>query len=244
MIIKKQILKKFLKRKLISSLLVLILAFSFINVKALDVDTTKICNLEGVYSYSSLTFSDANVYLYKIADISDKSKYIYLDTYSSFDEDIYHYSASKLNDYTKKISKYIKDNNIQHNYITKTKNDGKFQFFGLTTGLYLIIVDSVEDGNYRYTSSPMLVCLPNYNQIDKLYMYDVTVFTKTGAVMTGGEGSFLEPDNSDNNTDGFQCSSILCGGYLLLLLLLLVCYIYYKIRKDVKENEKKHEENI
>lgn len=227
-----------------SFLVLLFFIFSIGNVKALDIDRFRQCTLSGIYSYSSLTFGDANVHLYKIADISDESKYIFLDTYSSFDEDIYHYSASKINDYTKRISEYIKNNDIQHNYVTKTKNDGKFQFSGLTTGLYLIIVDSVEDGNYKYTASPMLVCLPNYNQIDKLYMYDVTVFTKTGAVMTGGEGSFMEPDNSDNNTDGNQCSSILCGGYLLLLLLLLVCYIYYKIRKDVKENEKKYEENI
>lgn len=219
-------------------LLIITILISTINVYAENIDPNKISSITGFYSYSDKKLTNANVYLYKIANLDEKGNFTYLNNYKEFPKDINNYTSSEWNDYTKELANFIKNQNINYDNNSLTDLEGKFYFNDLTTGLYLVIIDSIEDDNYRYKSSPVLISVPNYNQIENYYMYDLSVVMKTEA-----ESIKIDEAPSDNNkTDSpntydaiikYTCIFIIA----LLVLAVLVCYIY-KIRKDVNKNEK------
>lgn len=114
----------------------------------------------------------------------------------------------------------------------------------MTTGLYLVIIDSVEDDNYRYNASPTLISVPNYNMVTSQYMYDLSIVMKTEATSIG------QPDNPNNdnkadvpNTYDAIIRYVIVFIVALLVLVITVCYIN-KIRKDVKKNEKNNEKIV
>lgn len=235
-----------MRKKILTIFFSILISIVSLDVSALEIDSSRICSLNGLYSFGDKNISGANVYLYKLADASGDLVYTYTDKYKSFDKDINKYTASAWSEYALDVSKYIKSNGIKEDNSSVTDSDGKYSFNQLTTGLYLVIIDSVEDGNYRYDVSPTLISIPNYNMVTNQYMYDLSVVMKT-------ESSDLQPDkpNIDNKTDvpntyDAIISYVILFIVALLVLVITVCYINKK-RKDVKKNEKndekKHEEN-
>lgn len=224
----------------------LISIISLIDVSALEIDNSKICSINGVYSFGEHNLGGANVYLYKLADVSDKSgtvKFNYVANFKSFDKDINKYSSSSWGDYAKEVAEYIQNKKIKENASGVTDSSGKYFFNQLTTGLYLVIIDSVEDDNYRYNASPTLISVPNYNMVTSQYMYDLSIVMKTEATSIG------QPDNPNNdnkadvpNTYDAIIRYVIVFIVALLVLVITVCYIN-KIRKDVKKNEKNNEKN-
>ncbi len=217
---------------------------SITDVWALEIDTSKVCSLTGLYSFGEQKLGGANVYLYKLADVSDSDanvKYNYTADFKSFDKDINNYTSSSWGDYAVEVAEYIHDKKIKAIISSVTDTTGKYLFNRLTTGLYLVIIDSVEDDNYRYNASPSLVSIPNYNMVTGQYMYDISVVMKTEAT------SIKQPDNpnNDNKTDvpytyDAITKYVIVFVVALLVLVITVCYINKK-RKDVKKNEKNNE---
>lgn len=223
---------------------ILISIISITDVWALEIDTSKVCSLAGLYSFGEQKLGGANVYLYKLADISnsgDTVKYTYTDNFKSFDKDINNYTSSSWGDYANEVAEYIQNKKIKEDFSSVTDTAGKYSFNQLTIGLYLVIIDSVEDDNYRYNASPSLISIPNYNMITNQYMYDLSVVMKTEAT------SIKKPDNpnNDNKTDvpytyDAITRYVIVFVVALSVLVITVCYINKK-RKDVKKNEKNNE---
>lgn len=163
-------------------LIVFVVAFFFTitNVYA-EIEVNRVSSIIGKYNYSDFNITDTNVYLYKIADMNEMAKYTYVSEFNGFTVDINGLQSFEWNDYTTKVNKYIGDNNINYIANTKTDSNGQFIFKDLKVGLYLIKVDSKKTTDYEYSSGPILVSLPNYNEIQDMYMYDLNVFTKTEA---------------------------------------------------------------
>ena len=139
------------------------------------------------------------------------------------------------------MAEYIQNKKIKEDFSSVTDTAGKYSFNQLTIGLYLVIIDSVEDDNYRYNASPSLISIPNYNMITNQYMYDLSVVMKTEAT------SIKQPDNpnNDNKTDvpytyDAITRYVIVFVVALSVLVITVCYINKK-RKDVKKNEKDNE---
>lgn len=168
--------------KRIKLLMAFVVAFFFTitNVYA-EIEVNRVCSIIGKYNYSDFNITDTNVYLYKIADMNEMAEFTYIDGFTGFTTDINKLQSFEWNDYTIKINKYITDNNINYITSTKTDNNGQFTFKDLKVGLYLIRVDSKKTKDYEYSSGPLLVSLPNYNEIQDIHMYDLNVFAKTEA---------------------------------------------------------------
>lgn len=168
--------------KKIKLLMAFVVAFFFTitNVYA-EIEVNRVCSIIGKYNYSDFNITDTNVYLYKIADMNEMAEFTYIDGFTGFTTDINKLQSFEWNDYTIKINKYITDNNINYITSTKTDNNGQFTFKDLKVGLYLIRVDSKKTKDYEYSSGPLLVSLPNYNEIQDIHMYDLNVFVKTEA---------------------------------------------------------------
>lgn len=233
-------------KKVLTIIFSILISIASFDVWALDIDSSRVCSLSGLYNFGDKALSGANVYLYKLADVSGDLVYTYTNEYKGFDKDINKYTASAWGEYALDVAKYIKSNEIKEDNSSKTDSDGKYFFNQLTTGLYLVIIDSVEDGNYRYAVSPTLISIPNYNMITNQYMYDLSVVMKTEASTIQTDNPNIDNKTEVPNTYDAIISYVVLFVVALLVLVITVCYINKK-RKDVKKNEKndekKHEEN-
>lgn len=224
--------------KKIKLLVVFIVAFFFTitNVNA-EIEVNRLTSIIGKYNYSDVNITDTNVYLYKIADMSELAKYTYVDDFVGYTEDVNTLQSFEWNDYTSKLNKYISDNNINYIASTKTDGNGEFTFKDLKVGLYLVRVDSKKTKDYEYSSGPLLVSLPNYNEIQDVYMYDLSVFAKTEAKslnVNPGDGGVDPPYTADT----IYLYVAIFGIALIVFIVAIVLIIKKKSNKNSDDGSK------
>ncbi len=218
--------------KKIKLLMAFVVAFFFTitNVYA-EIEVNRVSSIIGKYSYSDFNITDTNVYLYKIADMNEMAEFTYVGDFSGFTTDINKLQSFEWNDYTIKINKYITDNNINYIASTKTDNNGQFTFKDLKVGLYLIRVDSMKTKDYEYSSGPLLVSLPNYNEIQDIHMYDLDVFAKTEArSLNVNPGGGVEPPYT---ADSIYVYIAIFGIALVIFIVTIILILKRKKKNDV-----------
>lgn len=218
--------------KRIKLLMAFVVAFFFTitNVYA-EIEVNRVCSIIGKYNYSDFNITDTNVYLYKIADMNEMAEFTYVGDFSGFTTDINKLQSFEWNDYTIKINKYITDNNINYIASTKTDNNGQFTFKDLKVGLYLIRVDSKKTKDYEYSSGPLLVSLPNYNEIQDIHMYDLNVFAKTEArSLNVNPGGGVEPPYT---ADSIYVYIAIFGIALVIFIVTIILILKRKKKNDV-----------
>lgn len=219
-----------MKRIKLVIVLILSLFFTMTNVSAL-VNTNIIGSIEGKYSFGNYNITDTNVYLYRIAELSSDEKFTYMQDFVLLPTDINTLGVSEWNDYATEVYKYIKDNNINYIKEVKTDGEGKFTFSELNVGLYLILVDSKETEDYEYSSKPILISIPNRNEITDTYMYDLSIFIKTEAkslsVNPGGDND--NPDPPYTGDDIYKYVLIFAGSFVFFVG--IVVYLIIKAKK-------------
>lgn len=188
------------------------------------------------YLYNDKTL-DGDIKLYKIANINSNGVFTYLSDYTledSLDVD----STSKWNDLANKISKYIDDNNINNLDSCKPQN-GVCEFSNLSTGLYLIISNEVRDSNYIYNSSPTLISLPNYNELDKVYIYDEDILLKTEA-----KAITIDTKEETNNTTSVVPKTLdMFYTYLIIFVISIVIIVFVVLYINYLRKKEKNEKN-
>lgn len=205
--------------------LVLSLFLTTINVFAL-VNTNTIGSIEGKYSFGDFNITDTNVYLYRLADLSSDEKFTYVDDFVGLSSDINTIRVSEWNNFATEVYKYIKDKNVNYIKDAKTDSEGKFTFSELKVGLYLILVDNKKTEDYEYSSKPILVSIPNRNEITDTYMYDLSIFVKTEAkslnVNPGGDEDTPKPPYTGDDIYKyvliFACSFVIFVGVVVYLI--------------------------
>lgn len=218
--------------KRIKLLMAFVVAFFFTitNVYA-EIEVNRVCSIIGKYNYSDFNITDTNVYLYKIADMNEMAEFTYVGDFSGFTTDINKLQSFEWNDYTIKINKYITDNNINYIASTKTDGNGQFVFKDLKVGLYLIRVDSMKTKDYEYSSGPLLVSLPNYNEIQDIHMYDLNVFVKTEArSLNVNPGGGVEPPYT---ADSIYVYIAIFGIALVIFIVTIILILKRKKKNDV-----------
>lgn len=218
--------------KRIKLLMAFVVAFFFTitNVYA-EIEVNRVCSIIGKYNYSDFNITDTNVYLYKIADMNEMAEFTYIDGFTGFTTDINKLQSFEWNDYTIKINKYITDNNINYIASTKTDGNGQFVFKDLKVGLYLIRVDSMKTKDYEYSSGPLLVSLPNYNEIQDIHMYDLDVFAKTEArSLNVNPGGGVEPPYT---ADSIYVYIAIFGIALVIFIVTIILILKRKKKNDV-----------
>lgn len=218
--------------KRIKLLMAFVVAFFFTitNVYA-EIEVNRVCSIIGKYNYGDFNITDTNVYLYKIADMNEMAEFTYIDGFTGFTTDINKLQSFEWNDYTIKINKYITDNNINYIASTKTDGNGQFVFKDLKVGLYLIRVDSMKTKDYEYSSGPLLVSLPNYNEIQDIHMYDLDVFAKTEArSLNVNPGGGVEPPYT---ADSIYVYIAIFGIALVIFIVTIILILKRKKKNDV-----------
>lgn len=213
-------------------LIVFVVAFFFTitNVYA-EIEVNRVSSIIGKYSYSDFNITDTNVYLYKIADMNEMAEFTYVGDFSGFTTDVNTLKSFQWNDYTAKVNKYITDNNINYIASTKTDGNGQFVFKDLKVGLYLIRVDSMKTKDYEYSSGPLLVSLPNYNEIQDIHMYDLNVFVKTEAKsLNVNPGGGVEPPYT---ADSIYVYIAIFGIALVIFIVTIILILKRKKKNDV-----------
>lgn len=218
--------------KRIKLLMAFVVAFFFTitNVYA-EIEVNRVSSIIGKYSYSDFNITDTNVYLYKIADMNEMAEFTYVGDFSGFTTDVNTLKSFQWNDYTAKVNKYITDNNINYIASTKTDGNGQFVFKDLKVGLYLIRVDSKKTKDYEYSSGPLLVSLPNYNEIQDIHMYDLDVFAKTEArSLNVNPGGGVEPPYT---ADSIYVYIAIFGIALVIFIVTIILILKRKKKNDV-----------
>ena len=202
-------------KKIIYLIFTIIISFTFVSVDAIDI--TKKGEITGEYTYGDVIISDTDVYLYKVGDLDTDGNLTYNNEFSTFTDNIYGLNASEYKELVSKVNKHIKDNNINYMKKTTTDNHGLFKFDDLIVGLYLVrIDDKVISNKYTYTSSPLLITIPTYDEVRLEDNYNVL------AVLKASES--IKEEETPKTFDPIV-NYLILGGISLVIIIGIVVYM-------------------
>lgn len=205
-------------KKIIYLIFTIIISFTFVSVDAIDI--TKKGEITGEYTYGDVIISDTDVYLYKVGDLDTDGNLTYNNEFSTFTDNIYGLNASEYKELVSKVNKHIKDNNINYMKKTTTDNHGLFKFDDLIVGLYLVrIDDKVISNKYTYTSSPLLITIPTYDEVRLEDNYNVL------AVLKASES--IKEEETPKTFDPIV-NYLILGGISLVIIIGIVVYMVKK----------------
>lgn len=138
-------------------------------------------SIKGLYTYDNKPLSTNNIHLYKIAEFKDieaDEKFTYLENYNSLELDINNLNRNEWQNYANLLKTYIETNSITYDYEVVTDSEGNYEFKELNQGLYLMLISDMETDLAYYKSLPTLISIPNYDEVSKSYINDITINSK------------------------------------------------------------------
>lgn len=150
------------------------------------------CSLTVSYCYGDKAFSDIQVKLYRIAEVSADYMYTLIrpfDTSGLILDGIR--TAGEWNVVRSTLEAHILAYNIAPEFNSVTNENGEASFDSLKTGMYLVIVDRIEQDDLHYQFDSALIALPGLGQ-DGYWQYQVSVNAK---------GETLPPVDSDEKIE-------------------------------------------
>lgn len=202
-------------KKIIYLIFTIIISFTFVSVDAIVI--TKKGEITGEYTYGDVIISDTDVYLYKVGDLDTNGNLTYNNEFNTFTDNIYGLNASEYKELVNKVNKHIKDNNINYMKKTTTDNHGLFKFDDLIVGLYLVrIDDKVISNKYTYTSNPLLITIPTYDEVRLEDNYNVL------AVLKASES--IKEEETPKTFDPIV-NYLILGGISLVIIIGIVIYM-------------------
>lgn len=220
----------------------LILCFGILNVEAESIDVSRTSSLTLTYQYENEKFSNINVSLYQLAIFDTTGQYQFNNTYIDIAFDSSGMSTSDLSLKAIEIEKFISENNQQPSSMQKTNKNGDASFLKLVPGMYLVLIESADVGNYRYSVSPMLVSIPILE--NKSYQYDIQMNVKVEREKLEQEVTSPSDVNDEDEIDTAPNTVDNIMIYVLLMvvstLVIFVVIIYIlRMREGEKNDEKK-----
>lgn len=146
------------------------------------------CSLTISYCWGERAFSDVEVKLYRVAEVSADFRYTLTEPLAASGlilDGIQ--SAGEWNVIRSTLEAHILADNIAPDFTMATNEDGQAKFAALQTGMYLAIVNTVEEADMSFVFDSALIALPGLGQ-DGRWQYDVSVNAK---------GETLPPINPD-----------------------------------------------
>lgn len=228
-------------KKVVSSffLFLSILSFGVLNVKADNIDGSRMSSLSVTYQYDTVMLSNVDVSLYYLASVDATGFFQFTDDYLDVAFDTTNISSSDLTLQAETIENYISSHQLQASSLLKTNQNGVTNFSNLVPGLYMVTVDSKVVGDYRYDASPTIVSIPILE--DGTYQYDVQMNIKTEREEL--EQEITPPGGMDNNNEMVPNTLDNIYLYIVLLVISIIVIIgvimYISKRKDEKNEKKK-----
>ena len=160
------------------SILIISLGMIRIDTKAAVIDHTKDCSLSLTYSKESVVFPDLDIDIYRVAEINVHGGYELVDPFSQYPVKVQGVtSKQEWLDIAQTLKNYVVANNIAAYQSQKTSAEGKAEFSGLKTGLYLVKGVKTQNKNGMYEFLDFLVSLPAPAEND--YQYHVEAKPKS-----------------------------------------------------------------
>ncbi len=136
------------------------------------------CTLEIVYSSSEKAFSDCEIKLYHVANITDVKSYELFGNFKKYPVTINGTSSqTEWNEMKTTLNSYISADGIGADYTAKTNSEGKVLFENLTAGMYLVSAVKVKSGETTYSFDSFMVAVPGIDESGN-WLYDVSAKPK------------------------------------------------------------------
>lgn len=152
----------------------------------------KECSLTVSYCCDETAFSGIQVKLYRIAEVSADFRYTLAQSFAASGLILNGIrTAGEWNIVRSTLEAHILAYNIAPEFTSVTNEDGQVSFESLKTGMYLAIVNQVEQDDLHYRFDSALIALPGIEQ-DGRWQYQVSVNAK---------GEVLPPVDPDEEVE-------------------------------------------
>ena len=119
---------------------------------------------------------DLAVSLYRAAQFDSDGEAELTPEFSGYGLDVQELSDNP--DAALRLAEYVQRDALTPTYTDRTDADGKLDFEGISTGIYLVVSDSISDGRTVLKTQPLLLSLPMIDDRSGVYAYDVTATPK------------------------------------------------------------------
>ncbi len=155
-------------------------AFATSTTKATEkIDASASCSLSITYAKGDIKFSDKDVSIYKVANVTEDIVYTVLEPFSSEPIDL---TSIKDNSEYGKLANtfygFVNKNKVVPTASAKTDSNGNVKFSVLSVGLYLVTPLTKQVDDTIYSFNPLLVAVPDVNNEGK-WVYDISVNPKS-----------------------------------------------------------------
>lgn len=229
-------------RNVVFVIVTFLLVSAFINVKALDVDKSKRHILIKL-SYGELNFANAEVFLYQVGDIDEENNITYFEMFDD-NEKYENLTASEIDEIAKNMYSTIQTDNIEASDKLITNNRGEANFYNIKNGLYLVKAENVIKDNYEYITSPQLLLMPMYDEMQEEYSYEYAALLKIEAKDLNSDSGIGGGNNNDNVPNTLDAIMLYVSIFVVALVgIIIVIYYIKKQKRKEEKNEKTNEKN-
>ena len=157
---------------------------------ASKIDLGRTVSLKVIYEDGSRKLSDVKFSLYRVAEVTENAKCRLTGDFKQYEDTVSlkNIDAAGWKNTALTLKGYVQRDNVPVTRTAKTNASGEISLENLETGLYLVLGDRTEVGNYIYTAEPFLLFLPGQNDVSGEWQYDVTVHVKYDRDHSGGGG--------------------------------------------------------
>lgn len=119
------------------------------------VDTDEECSITISYQHADTEFS-----LYKVADVTVTYRFPVTEQFEGYKVDFDALDSDEWKDMAETLAGYVKRDEVEPLATGLTDQNGTFTFENLSVGVYLVIGEQVQDGDYIYRCKSFLAFVP------------------------------------------------------------------------------------
>lgn len=140
------------------------------------------------YTYAGYGFSDVEITLYRVADVSADYQYTYTNAFSGCSLPLNGISSQQEWDTVRNtLESYCAAHGVKPDYTGKTDKDGKVTFDKLKPGLYFVPSARFGSEGFRYYYASTLIALPGLDGQTGKWNYNVAANLKSDITVSDDE---------------------------------------------------------
>lgn len=156
--------------------------------------------------------------VYRVADINEWGEFTLCGDFRGYSGEINGWrTAGEWDAVAGNLASYVSQKRLVALCSARTGEDGSITFIDkMDHGLYLVMFNQIEYKGMKYTAKSFLVSLPDYDEYEDEWVYDVSVNAKAGPVPTPPPSP--PPYLPQTGQLWWPVPALLCGGLFLLLV--------------------------
>lgn len=156
--------------------------------------------------------------VYRVADIDEWGEFTPYGSFKGYNGKINGWrTAGEWDTLAGKLAAFASQKRLVALSKSKTNEDGSLTLIDqMDQGLYLVVFGETKYNGVSYTAKSFLVSLPDYDEYEDEWVYDVVVNAKTGVVPTPTPTA--PPYLPQTGQLWWPVPALLCGGLFLLLV--------------------------